>query len=166
MCYCPTPTLHLNLALTGDSAFQLSLKKTHSVWFISVLNYGDTENVLINHLLLVIPMLYPCHYTNLWPHKPHKHAPPPPPPPHTHTHTHTHCPNWFFSHTVQSDFFLLTWGACFDVPPRVHFCSDSLKDNLEPKTHAFTYAHTVCIHTQGTLCPWGIWWRDEKDESY
>ncbi len=83
MCYCPTPTLHLNLALTGDGAFLLSPQKTHSVWFISVLNYGDTENVLINHLLLVIPMSYPCHYTNLCPHKPHKHA-------HTHTHTHTH----------------------------------------------------------------------------
>ncbi len=82
MCYCPTPTLHRNLALTGDGAFLFSLKKTHSVWFISVLNYGDTENVLINHLLLVIPMSYPCHYTNLCPHKPHKHA-------HTHTHTHT-----------------------------------------------------------------------------
>ncbi len=39
-------------------------------------------NVLMNHLLLVIPMSYPCHYTNLCPHKPHKHA-------HTHTHTHT-----------------------------------------------------------------------------
>ncbi len=75
--------LHLNLALTGDCAFIFSLKKTHSVWFISVLNYGDTENVLINHLLLVIPMSYPCHYTHLCPHKPHKHA-------HTHTHTHTH----------------------------------------------------------------------------
>ncbi len=83
MCYCPTPTLHLNVALTGDGAFIFSLKKTHSVWFISVLNYGDTENVLINHLLLVIPMSYPCHYTNLCPHKPHKHA-------HTHTHTNTH----------------------------------------------------------------------------
>ncbi len=67
-------SLHLNLALTGDGALLLSLKKTHSVWFISVLNYGDTENVLINHLLLVIPMSYPCHYTNLGPHKPHKHA--------------------------------------------------------------------------------------------
>ncbi len=49
--------LHLNLALTGDGAFLLSLKKTHSVWFISILNYGDTENVLINHLLLVIPVI-------------------------------------------------------------------------------------------------------------
>ncbi len=29
MCYCPTPTLHLNLALTGDSAFLLSPQKTH-----------------------------------------------------------------------------------------------------------------------------------------
>ncbi len=57
--------------------------KTYSVWFISVLNFGDTEHVLINHLLLVIPMSYPCQYTNLCPHKPHKHA-------HTHTHTHTH----------------------------------------------------------------------------
>ncbi len=83
MCYCPTPTLHLNLALTGDGAFLFSLNKTHSVWFISVLNYGDTENVLINHLLLIIPMSYLCHYTNLCPHKPHKHA-------HTHTHTHRH----------------------------------------------------------------------------
>ncbi len=83
MCYCPTPTLHLNLALTGDGAFLFSPQKTHSVWFISVLNYGDTENVLINHLLLVIPVSYPCHYTNLCPHKPHKHA-------HTHRDTHTH----------------------------------------------------------------------------
>ncbi len=88
MCYCPTPTLHLNLALTGDGAFQISPQKTYSVWFISVLNYGDTENVLINHLLLVIPMSYPCHYTNLCPHKPHKHA-------HTHTHTHTRWFLWF-----------------------------------------------------------------------
>ncbi len=29
----------------------------NSVGFISVLNYGDTENVLINHLLLVIPVI-------------------------------------------------------------------------------------------------------------
>ncbi len=94
MCYCPTPTLHLNLALTGDGAFLFSLKKTHSVLFISVLNYGDTENVLINHLLRVIPMSYPCHYTNLCPHKPHKHAHT-----HTHSHTHTHTHTHTHSHT-------------------------------------------------------------------
>ncbi len=84
--------LHLNLALTGDGAFLFSLKKTHSVWFISVLNYGDTENVLINHLLLVIPMSYPWHYTNVCPHKPHKHA-------HTHTHTDTHTHRHTRTHT-------------------------------------------------------------------
>ncbi len=102
MCYCPTPTLHLNLALTGDGAFLLSPQKTHSVWFISVLNYGDTENVLINHLLLVIPMLYPCHYTNLCPHKPHKHAPTHThthKKKHTHTHTHTHSHTHTHTHT-------------------------------------------------------------------
>ncbi len=102
MCYCPTPTLHLNLALTGDGAFLLSPPKTHTVWFLSILNYGDTENVLINHILLVIPMSYQCHYTNLCPHKPHKHA-------RTHTHTHTHtrthtlnaCSS-YFSHFFES----------------------------------------------------------------
>ncbi len=84
MCYCPTPTLHLNLALTGDCAFLLSPKKPHSVWFISVLNYGDIGSVLIKHLQIVIPLSYPCHYTNLCPHKPHKPA---------HTHTHTQNPH-------------------------------------------------------------------------
>ncbi len=73
MCYCPTPTLYLNLALTGDCAFQLSPKKPHSVWFISVLK---------SHLHLVIPVSYLCHYTNLCPDLSQKRA-------HTHTHTHT-----------------------------------------------------------------------------
>ncbi len=48
MCYFPTPTLHLNLALTGDGVFLLSPQKMYSVSFTNVLNYGDTENVLIN----------------------------------------------------------------------------------------------------------------------
>ncbi len=124
MCYCPTPTLHLNLALTGDGAFLFSLKKTHSVWFISVLNYGDTENVLINHLLLVIPMSYPCHYTNLCPHKPHKHA-------HTHTHIHTH------THTHTHTSVIL----CHTTP------SFSLKH-----THTLTHSHThILVYTPGCL---------------
>ncbi len=77
----PTPKLSPH----RRRAFLLSPQKTHTVWFISILNYGDTENVLINHLLLVIPMSYPCHYTNLN-HinmHTHKHA-------RTHTHTNTH----------------------------------------------------------------------------
>ncbi len=69
-------------------AILLSQKKKKSVWFISLLNYGDTENVLINHLLLVIPMSYPCHYTNLCPHKPHKHC------------THTYKYDIFESHCI------------------------------------------------------------------
>ncbi len=66
--------------------FYFPHKKTHSVWFISVLNYGDTENVLINHLLFVIPMSYPCHYTHLCPHKPYKHFT------HTQMYSHTRIP--------------------------------------------------------------------------
>ncbi len=58
-------------------------KKHHLVCFLSLLNYGDIGSVLIKHLQIVIPLSYPCHYTNLCPHKPHKPA-------HTHTHTHTH----------------------------------------------------------------------------
>ncbi len=46
---------------TPKLLFLLSPPKTHFLLFISILNYGDTENVLINHLLLEIP----CHYTNL-----------------------------------------------------------------------------------------------------
>ncbi len=118
MCYCPTPTLHLNLALTGDGAFIFSLKKTHSVWSISVLNYGDTENVLINHLLLVIPMSYPCHYTNLCPHKPHKHA-------HTHTHTNTHTHTHTHAHT------------------RTHTHTHThIHTHTHTHTHRHTHAHT------------------------
>ncbi len=63
-------------------------QKTHSVLFISISNYWDTENVLINHILLVVPVSYLCHYTNVWPHKLHKHI-------HTHTHTHTHTQHVF-----------------------------------------------------------------------
>ncbi len=63
-------------------------KKQHLVCFLSLLNYGDIGSVLIKHLQIVIPLSYPCHYTNLCPHKPHKPA-------HTHTHTHTHT-RWFF----------------------------------------------------------------------
>ncbi len=55
----PPITLHLNLPLTRNFVHFYFLKKTNSVWFISLFNYGDTENVPINHLLLVIPVI-PC----------------------------------------------------------------------------------------------------------
>ncbi len=70
--------LHLNLPLTGNFVhFYFLKKKTNSVWFISLLKYGDMGNVLMNHLLLVMPLSYPCHYTNLCPHSSQKR---------THTH--------------------------------------------------------------------------------
>ncbi len=143
MCYCPTPTLHLNLALTGDGAFLLSPQKTHSVWFISILNYGDTENVLINHLLLVIPMSYPCHYTNLCPHKPHKHA-------HTHAHTHTHTHIHTHTHTHSA----LRNDLCFG-PSRVTEIAllsrwhKSISDSL----HFSLYKHQ---HVSAGNC-WQLW---------
>ncbi len=143
MCYCPTPTLHLNLALTGDGAFLLSLKKTHSVWFISVLNYGDTENVLINHLLLVIPMSYPCHYTNLCPHKPHKHAHT-----HTHTHTHTHPPTHTHTHTPPS----LTASLCEQLSSLYSYFSDC---RLTPNIMYYSEATPIAwMHQECCLILW------------
>ncbi len=89
----PTPKLSPHISTLTQ--------KIHSVWFIRVLNYGDTENVVINHLLLVIPMSYPCHYTILCPHKPHKHA-------HTHTHTETYeYSNWRILLFLDSRFMLI-----------------------------------------------------------
>ncbi len=84
MCYCPTPTLYLNLALTGDCAFQLSPKKPHSVWFISVLKSGDMGqcpekspspcNTCVIPVSLYKSMSWFVTKTRT----------------HTHTHTHTH----------------------------------------------------------------------------
>ncbi len=85
--YWPTPNLHMNLPLTENFLQFYFLKKTNSIWFISLL--GTWGNVLINHLLLLIPISYPCHYTNLCPHISQERAHT-----HTHTHTHTHIPVW------------------------------------------------------------------------
>ncbi len=78
-------------------------KKHHLVCFLSLLNYGDIGSVLINHLHIVIPLSYPCHYTNLCPHKPHKPA-------HTHTHTHTLSLSHTHTHTHTHVRFCEKWG--------------------------------------------------------
>ncbi len=44
---------------------------------------GTWANVLISHLLLVIPMSYPCYYTNVCPHLSQKHV-------RTHIYTQNH----------------------------------------------------------------------------
>ncbi len=99
----PTPKLspHRRLCISTFPP-----KNAHCM-IISILNYGDTENVLINHLLLVIPMSYPCHYTNLCPHKPHKHA-------HTHTHTHTYTPVPLSRNAGDA------WNESFQMPSEIH----------------------------------------------
>ncbi len=102
MCYCPTPTLYLNLALTGDCAFQLSPKKPHSVWFISVLKSGDMgqcpEKSPSPCNTCVIPVsLYKSMSwfvtktrTHARKHACKHHT-------HTHTHTHTQIQQWWTS---------------------------------------------------------------------
>ncbi len=141
MCYCPTPTLHLNLALTGDGAFLLSPQKTHTVWFISILNYGDTENVLINHLLLVIPMSYPCHYTNLCPHKPHKHA---------HTHARTHARTHTQINFLRINFISLLILFLFysEIETGFHFLTYSYKLSLNTG-NKILYSNRS-LYTKGT----------------
>ncbi len=154
MCYCSTPTLHLNLALTGDGAFLLSPQKTHTVWFISILNYGDTENVLINHLLLVLPMSYPCHYTNLCPHKPHKHA-------HTHTHTHTHAfhqlallilvISWFWPRLSITEARMLIW---------IHSCVTHTWRQITFHFIMYSMMHspTITYLVQSNASCLSVWW--------
>ncbi len=92
-------------------------KKHHLVCFLSLLNYGDIGSVLIKHLQIVIPLSYPCYYTNLCPHKPHKPA-------HTHTHTltlthtHTHTHTHSHSHThthTHTHTLTHTHTHCYDV---------------------------------------------------
>ncbi len=58
--------------------------------FLSFFNYGS---VLINHLHVVIPLSYPCHYTNLCPHKPYNQA---------HTHTRIGGDAQWSSHTLYA----------------------------------------------------------------
>ncbi len=86
MCYRPTPTLHLNLALTGNFLHFYFLKKTHSVWFISVLKSADMGQCPHKSPCpcntYVIPMsLYK--FMSSFVTKRHGHT-------HTHTHTHKH----------------------------------------------------------------------------
>ncbi len=128
-------------------------KKTYSVWFISVLNYGDTENVLINHLLLVIPMSYPCHYTNLCSHKPHKHARP-----HTHTHTHTRlveqqcesvCSSYpWLNPTVSANSTVEYSAVCGAQPPSHTLTGLSVQRGRSLKlTQDLHNKHIRCTHT-------------------
>ncbi len=75
----PTPKLSPQRRRCISTFPQITL----SVWFISILNYGDTENVLINHLLLVICHTHVIIQICVLINHINMHT-------HTHTHTHTH----------------------------------------------------------------------------
>ncbi len=102
--------------------------------------YGDTENVLINHLLLVIPMLYPCHYTNVCPHKPHKHA-------HTHTHTRTQ------THTHTHIYII--WIHMFSI---LIICF-----GLSIMTSYHIFFYLLYLHVVSCFC---ILWRYKQGDPY
>ncbi len=74
--------LHLNLSLQETLCIFTFSKNSFCMIYKPFEIWGHWVNVLISHLLLVIPMSYPCHYTNLCPHVTNTHT-------HTHTHTHT-----------------------------------------------------------------------------
>ncbi len=87
---------------------------------------------------LVIPMSYPCHYTNLCPHKPHKHAHTT----HTHTHTHTHTTHTHTHHT-HTHHTHTTHTHTPTHPQRTH--------PPPPHTHTpHTHTHTHTSHPQHT----------------
>ncbi len=77
----PTPTLHLNLPLTGNFVHFTS-QKTHSVWFISLLKYGDTGKCPHKSPSPCNTYVIPMSLYKFVSHTSQKHA-------HTHTHTHT-----------------------------------------------------------------------------
>ncbi len=122
-------------------------QKTLSVWFISILNYGDTENVLINHLLLVIPMSYPWHYTNLCPHKPHKHA-------HTHTHARTHTHTRTDRHTHTHTHTHARMHAHTHTPAHTHTRTHA---RTHARMHADTYTQDLPKRTSSWLKHISIW---------
>ncbi len=72
-------------------AFLLSQKNSFCMIYKPFENMGTWGNVLISHILLVIPAAsYPCHYTNLCPHMSQKRT-------HIHTHTKYHLRQITFS---------------------------------------------------------------------
>ncbi len=139
----PTPKLspHRRLCL-------LSPKKPHSVWFISVLNYGDIGSVLIKHLQIVIPLSYPCHYTNLCPHKPHKPA-------HTHTHAHTHARTHARTHTHTHAHTHTHTHAHAHTCTHAHTHTRAhthTHTHTHTRTHTHTHAHAQAhTHTQSSV---------------
>ncbi len=151
--YHPTPTLHLNLPLTGNYRQFLNFTKHSFVCFLSLLFYRDTGSVLINHVYVekkrkvkvtwwpilgirALRLSHPkCTHTQQWTHthREHTHTM------NTHTavNTHTHCEH---THTAVNTH-------------REHTHTHT------PWTHTqqWTHTHTVNTHTHSsehTHTPW------------
>ncbi len=115
-------------------------RKHHLVCFLSLLNYGDIGSVLIKHLQIVIPLSYPCYYTNLCPHKPHKPA-------HTHTHTHTHTHRewclrpWAISPHVE----ILRRPIAAGAKGRLAQTGDRVRSLTWASKDYFLQSHAICL---------------------
>ncbi len=149
--YCPTPKLSPH-----RRTVHLYPQKTHSVWFRSVLNYWDTENVLINHLLLVIPVIPMSLYKFcvLINHINHTHT-------HTHTHahpqhtrTHTHKQQQTHTHTQTNTTHTHTHARTHHKQTRTHthththtLIHTETRTNARTHTHTYTHTHTPHTHT-------------------
>ncbi len=100
-------------------------------------------------------MSYPCHYTNLCPHKPHKHA-------HTHTHIHTHTYTHTHTHTHVAFYglrglsirvILFIQTVCAIAPPHRHFPHGIQAGSGNPTAQKTYIKHFSYIKLQTYLSP-------------
>ncbi len=139
MCYCPTPKLSPH-----RRHFYPSQKKTHSVWFISVLKSGDTGKCPHKSPSPcntgVIPMsLYK--FMSSFVTKTHAR---------THTHTHTHARTHAHTHTHTH------------ARTRAHtHARTHTHTHAHTRTHTHTHTHThtrfLCKHDIHTIIFLGIY---------
>ncbi len=129
MWYCPKTTPYRKLHFYFLKK-KLTLNDLLAFWKV-----GTWGNVLKSHLLLEIPVIYPCHYTNVCPHlsqkcactHTHTHL-------HAHTHTDTHTPSHTHSHTHTH------------THTRAH-----TRSHTHTHTHTHTYTHTHALTHTHTL---------------
>ncbi len=152
MWYCPTPTLYLNLALTGDCAFQLSPKKPHSVWFISVLKSGDMgqcpEKSPSPCNTCVIPVsLYKSMSWFVTKTRTHTHT-------HARTHTHTHTQTTFISLLIT-----LPFKTAHSLSAFSYWCDAEMKPApfheiccKESRNDAVCFGFKGIVHPKMNIC--------------
>ncbi len=151
MCYCPTPTLYLNLALTGDCAFQLSPKKPHSVWFISVLKSGNMgqcpEKSPSPCNTCVIPVsLYKSMSWFVTKTRTHTHT-------HTHTHIYIHIFPYIYIHYIYIYIYIYT-----HTHTHIWMNDAFIYIYIYTHTHIHTLCVRVCVCVYVCLCVFNFFW--------